>query len=183
MTVTGGRLATTSASTTEYPESKEAAVANRWNRRDVLKTGMAAGVGTLGVPASAPAVITRQAKRPIAITSANGLAAAAKAIEMVSGGADTLDAVIAGVNIVELDPNDNERRLRRASQRRGCCAAGCLGNAWALEPCRGGGRDRRCEDTVQRGAAGGLPDRSRPACRRGGLHDLPRRMGTVQRIC
>jgi len=81
-------------------------VANRWTRRDVLKTGVAAGAATFGVPASAPAVITRQAKRPVAITSANGLAAAAKAIEMVAAGADTLDAVIAGVNIVELDPDD-----------------------------------------------------------------------------
>ncbi len=81
-------------------------MANRWNRRDVLKTGVAAGVGTFGMPASAPAVITRQAVRPVVIASANGMAAAAKAMERVVAGADGLDAVIAGVNIVELDPND-----------------------------------------------------------------------------
>lgn len=45
-------------------------------------------------------------KKPIAISSANGLAACQKAREMLTNGADTLDAVIAGVNIVELDPND-----------------------------------------------------------------------------
>jgi len=45
-------------------------------------------------------------KKPVVISSANGLAACAKAMEMVKSGADTLDAVIAGVNIVELDPND-----------------------------------------------------------------------------
>jgi len=45
-------------------------------------------------------------KKPISISSANGLAACAKAVEMMNSGADTLDAVIAGVNIVELDPND-----------------------------------------------------------------------------
>ena len=40
------------------------------------------------------------------ISSANGLAACAKAMESMKSGADTLDAVIAGVNIIELDPND-----------------------------------------------------------------------------
>lgn len=40
------------------------------------------------------------------ISSANGLAACKKAMDMLGAGADTLDAVIAGVNIVELDPND-----------------------------------------------------------------------------
>ncbi len=46
------------------------------------------------------------AAKNIVISSANGLACCAKAMEMVKGGSDTLDAVIAGVNIVELDPND-----------------------------------------------------------------------------
>jgi N4-(beta-N-acetylglucosaminyl)-L-asparaginase len=45
-------------------------------------------------------------KKPVVISSTNGLAACAKAMEMLKSGADTLDAVIAGVNIVELDPND-----------------------------------------------------------------------------
>jgi len=45
--------------------------------------------------------------RHIVIASANGLAASAKALEVIRGGGDTLDAVIAGANIVELDPNDN----------------------------------------------------------------------------
>jgi N4-(beta-N-acetylglucosaminyl)-L-asparaginase len=45
-------------------------------------------------------------KKPVAISSANGMAACTKAMQMMQSGADTLDAVIAGVNIVELDPND-----------------------------------------------------------------------------
>jgi N4-(beta-N-acetylglucosaminyl)-L-asparaginase len=45
-------------------------------------------------------------KKPIVISSANGRAACTKAMEMLKSGADTLDAVIAGVNIVELDPDD-----------------------------------------------------------------------------
>jgi N4-(beta-N-acetylglucosaminyl)-L-asparaginase len=40
------------------------------------------------------------------VSSANGLRANAKAMEMIRAGSDTLDAVVAGVNIVEDDPND-----------------------------------------------------------------------------
>ncbi len=50
---------------------------------------------------------TLRATPPLAISSANGVAAVAKAVEIMGRGGDTLDAVIAGVNIVELDPNDN----------------------------------------------------------------------------
>src|SRR6516164_11704314 len=44
--------------------------------------------------------------KDIVISSTNGLRACAKAMEMIRSGRDTLDAVIAGVNIEELDPND-----------------------------------------------------------------------------
>ena len=80
-------------------------------RRDFLKRASAAGAGALvasSIPASSaasgPAV--QAAARPVAIASANGLAAVAKAIEVIRAGADALDGVIAGVNIVEDDPND-----------------------------------------------------------------------------
>jgi len=43
---------------------------------------------------------------PVVIASANGLRACARAMELLKTGADTLDAVIAGVNIVEEDPED-----------------------------------------------------------------------------
>ena len=42
----------------------------------------------------------------IVISSANGLAACKRAMEILQSGGDTLDAVVAGVNIVELDPED-----------------------------------------------------------------------------
>jgi N4-(beta-N-acetylglucosaminyl)-L-asparaginase len=42
----------------------------------------------------------------IVISSGNGVRACAKAMEVLRSGGDTLDAVISGVNIVELDPND-----------------------------------------------------------------------------
>ncbi len=44
---------------------------------------------------------------PVAISSANGLRAVTKAAAMINDGADTLDAVVAGVNIVEADPTDH----------------------------------------------------------------------------
>ena len=42
----------------------------------------------------------------VVISSSNGVNACAKAMEVIQSGGDTLDAVIAGVNIQELDPND-----------------------------------------------------------------------------
>ncbi len=62
-------------------------------------------MASVGV-AGAQSTQSGSTKKPVSISSANGMAACAKAVEMMSGGADTLDAVIAGVNIVELDPND-----------------------------------------------------------------------------
>lgn len=50
-----------------------------------------------------PATVTGKAK---VISSANGLATTKKAYEMIIGGADPADSVVAGVAIVEDDPND-----------------------------------------------------------------------------
>ncbi len=44
--------------------------------------------------------------RNVVVSSANGVRACAKAMEVIKSGGDTLDAVIAGVNIQELDPTD-----------------------------------------------------------------------------
>ena len=43
---------------------------------------------------------------PIAVSSGNGLPAVGRAVEMMQGGSDPLEAVVAGVSIVEDDPND-----------------------------------------------------------------------------
>lgn len=56
---------------------------------------------------SRAAAAPRRGTPPISVSSANGVAAVNKAVEVMRGGGDTLDAVIAGVNIVELDPKDN----------------------------------------------------------------------------
>ncbi len=61
--------------------------------------GLSASVTGLGRSASSP--------RPVVIASANGIRGVAKAYDMITGqNADTLDAIIAGVNIQELDPED-----------------------------------------------------------------------------
>lgn len=89
---------------------KEAKMTSRWSRRGILTVGAAAGLGVLGsrTVIGAPAFHGRRAQgtRPLVISSANGAEACKKAMEMLQAGEDTLDAVIAGVNLVEEDPND-----------------------------------------------------------------------------
>ena len=45
--------------------------------------------------------------KEVVISSANGVRACDRALEMIRNGGDTLDAVVAGVNINEDDPEDN----------------------------------------------------------------------------
>src|SRR2546430_16186478 len=93
-------------------------------RRDFRGAG-AGGAASLAVPTVADAspqisIVDRGdleprlvARRPIVVCSANGLyrdnpngSPIKKAYDLVAAGADPLDAAIAGVNVVELDPND-----------------------------------------------------------------------------
>jgi N4-(beta-N-acetylglucosaminyl)-L-asparaginase len=86
-------------------------------RREFLKQTAAAGLSAPLV--TDEAITSSQVRRPVVISSANisqtptgetfngGLACVTKAMEMIKAGADTLDAVVAGVNIVEDDPRDN----------------------------------------------------------------------------
>ncbi len=46
-------------------------------------------------------------RRPVVVSSANGLKTVEKAMELIKAGADPLDAAIAGVAIVEADPSDH----------------------------------------------------------------------------
>src|ERR1051326_5857676 len=57
--------------------------------------------------AAAQAASAMAGPKNIVISSDNGLRACARAMELLRSGADTLDAVIAGVNINEEDPDDN----------------------------------------------------------------------------
>src|SRR3974377_840878 len=47
------------------------------------------------------------AKRPVIISSANGVNALGKGMDILKSGGDTLEAVVAAVTIVEDDPNDD----------------------------------------------------------------------------
>jgi len=83
------------------------------SRRDFVRTAAAgAFAGTIGLPHPMRPVrplppASRWAAKPVAVASANGLRAVQKAFDMLMQGADTLDSVIEGVKIQELDPNDD----------------------------------------------------------------------------
>jgi len=91
------------------------------SRRGFLKgTGAAAlGAASIGAGAHAagvrteyignqhePAPIGDPPAHPVVIASANGAPAVTRAMDMLRGGADTARAVVAGVGVVEADPND-----------------------------------------------------------------------------
>ena len=91
-------------------------MSSRITRRDFVRTGAAAGIAA-ALPAplpGAPAVHVRGQARPVVIASGNGnrfrsggdMTAVEKAYTLMMQGADVLDAVIAGVNLNELDPED-----------------------------------------------------------------------------
>jgi N4-(beta-N-acetylglucosaminyl)-L-asparaginase len=76
------------------------------SRRTFLgASGLAAA--TAALPSTSSAILSRAAGRPAAVSSSNGLRAVNRAMELVLGGADTLDAAVEGVKIQELDPADN----------------------------------------------------------------------------
>jgi N4-(beta-N-acetylglucosaminyl)-L-asparaginase len=85
------------------------------SRREFIGAGAAAATtlvaaraaGALPMPTAAQRGATASARaRPVVIASANGIRGVAKAYEMIGQGSDTLDAIIEGVKIQELDPSD-----------------------------------------------------------------------------
>src|SRR3954467_5591358 len=89
------------------------------NRREFVQTTTAAAAAVAAVPktlfAQGPRVMTRKGVKPVVIASSNGnkfknggpQTCVEKAFQMITGGSDVLDALVAGVNIVELDPTDD----------------------------------------------------------------------------
>lgn len=63
--------------------------------------------GTPSSNAAVPAPAGPEGKRPLIISSTNGLHALDKGMDILKKGGDTLDAVIAAVTVVEDDPNDD----------------------------------------------------------------------------
>jgi N4-(beta-N-acetylglucosaminyl)-L-asparaginase len=93
-------------------------MSEKLNRRDFLVAGAGAGLAAAAprtLFGDAPAVIAPKSARPAVISSANGnryknggdVTAVQKAYVLITQGADVLDALIAGVNIPELDPEDD----------------------------------------------------------------------------
>jgi N4-(beta-N-acetylglucosaminyl)-L-asparaginase len=78
----------------------------------------AAGIGALASPSlvlgQAPQVLIKRGAKPVVVAAANGnqwkdadgLTCVAKAFKMMTSGTDVLDAVVAGVNILELEPEE-----------------------------------------------------------------------------
>ncbi|HJN45310.1 MAG: asparaginase [Acidobacteria bacterium] len=89
----------------------------RVNRREFVIAGAAAGLAS-ATPSQAfgraPAVLTRQSPKAVVISSANGNrfrnggteTCVELAFRRITAGDDVLDSLVAGVNIVELDPED-----------------------------------------------------------------------------
>ncbi len=91
-------------------------MAQKISRREFVKAGAAAGVlaGSPSAFGQGPTVAAPRSVRPVVIASANGnkyknggpRTAVHEAFERIVKGEDVLDALVAGVNIVELDPED-----------------------------------------------------------------------------
>jgi N4-(beta-N-acetylglucosaminyl)-L-asparaginase len=94
-------------------------MSEKLNRREFVRATTVAGVvaaaGSRPLFAQAPAVMTPKSVKPVVISSANGnkyknggtQTCVEKAFSMMTRGSDVLDALISGVNIVELDPEDS----------------------------------------------------------------------------
>lgn len=90
---------------------------DKMKRREFFKAGAAAGVAAAaprGLFGEAPMVMVQRTARPVVIASGNGhrhknggpQTCVEKAFSMITGGSDVLDALIAGVNLNELDPEE-----------------------------------------------------------------------------
>jgi N4-(beta-N-acetylglucosaminyl)-L-asparaginase len=79
---------------------------HKLSRRDFLKTGMGAGAAAVLSDGNISFMKPLESGKMIAVASGGKTRAADKAMELLKAGVDPLDAVIAGVNIVEEDPND-----------------------------------------------------------------------------
>jgi len=90
----------------------------RMRRREFIFSTAAAGLvaaAPRAVFGKAPAVLAPQGPKPVVISSSNGhrlknggtQTCVEKAFSMITQGSDVLEALIAGVNIVELDPEDS----------------------------------------------------------------------------
>src|SRR5262245_58836512 len=93
------------------------AMGGTMNRRDFMATTAAAGLAAAARPLEGrgPEMMVQSGVKPVVVASANGhrfknggtKTCVETAFEKMTAGEDVLDALIAGVNIVELDPLDD----------------------------------------------------------------------------
>lgn len=93
-------------------DDKTAGLSRRRFVRTAMAGGLAAGLARMGVPAQGQGTPQKTATpstgtRPLIISSSNGLQALTLGMGLLKRGQDTLDAVVATVNVVEDDPKDN----------------------------------------------------------------------------
>src|SRR5262245_9901292 len=89
-------------------------MSGKMSRREFV-TGTAGLAVAVQTSAQGPTMMTRKTAKPVVISSANGhdytnggtVTCVEKAFSMMTSGTDVLEALVAGVNIVELDPRDN----------------------------------------------------------------------------
>jgi N4-(beta-N-acetylglucosaminyl)-L-asparaginase len=129
----------------------------RWSRRKFFLTSLAgsavASTGKLfGRTADAEpealrlppgnAAQTSQGKRPLIISSANGVQALDRGMDILKKGGDTLDAVVATVSVVEDDPRDDSVGFGGLPNEEGeveldaCCMHGPTGRAGSVASVR-----------------------------------------------
>ncbi|HEU4387230.1 MAG TPA: N(4)-(beta-N-acetylglucosaminyl)-L-asparaginase [Blastocatellia bacterium] len=92
-------------------------MARKIKRREFVRGGATAGMiaAAARTRPAGPVMLIPSAVSPVVVSSANGnhyknggdVTAVAKAFSMITKGDDVLDSVIAGVNIVELDPTED----------------------------------------------------------------------------
>jgi N4-(beta-N-acetylglucosaminyl)-L-asparaginase len=87
------------------------------SRREFVKTGAAAGIAAASAKsalAASPTLLLQKTVKPVVIASGNGNmfknggteTCVARAFRLITEGKDVLDALVAGVNLPELDPLD-----------------------------------------------------------------------------
>ena len=119
-----------------------------------------------------PTILKQSVVKPLVIASANGnrfknggnVTAVQKAFTMMTGGSDVLDAVIAGVNIVELDPLDDSVGYGGLPNADGVVQLDSSVHAWSKEACRRRWRARRCAHAFTGGE--GRDGKHRPSSHR-----------------
>src|SRR6476659_2154753 len=114
------------------------------SRREFLGAGAAAAAGLTLTRSLSATPAPASAARPVVVASANGMRGVAKAYDMITKqNADTLDAIIAGVNIQELDPTDQSVGLGGLPNEEGvvqldaCCMHGPTKRAGAVAALEG----------------------------------------------